>query len=170
MKIGIISDTHDHMDNIRYFVEKFNEADVKAVLHCGDFVSPFTAREFSKLNPEIKFFAIRGNNDGDIVFLNKTFENLGKIAANYQEVELDGKKILLLHGHAIPEKLIDDIASSGKYNVILYGHYHKIRNEMVGPKTLVVNPGEACGYLSGKATAAILDLSDLGKKATIIKK
>jgi len=42
MVIGIISDTHDHMDNIRKALKIFKEKNVKVILHAGDFVSPFT--------------------------------------------------------------------------------------------------------------------------------
>ena len=40
MKIGIISDSHDHVDNIRRAVSVFREASVELVIHAGDIVSP----------------------------------------------------------------------------------------------------------------------------------
>ena len=49
MKVGIMSDSHDHLINIRKAVEIFNEAGVGFILHAGDFVAPFVANELQKL-------------------------------------------------------------------------------------------------------------------------
>ena len=35
------------------------------------------------------------------------------------------------------------------------------RNQEKVKKTLVINPGEACGYLTGKSTIAIIDLEKM---------
>jgi uncharacterized protein len=51
--IGIISDSHDNLEAIRKAVEFFNNNDVKAVLHAGDLVSPFTARAFKELKSKL---------------------------------------------------------------------------------------------------------------------
>jgi len=40
MKIGLISDSHDHIDNIRKSVEVLKDRGVSLVIHAGDFVSP----------------------------------------------------------------------------------------------------------------------------------
>jgi len=40
--IGIMSDSHDHMEAIRAAVEVFNQAGVKLVVHAGDLIAPFT--------------------------------------------------------------------------------------------------------------------------------
>jgi len=53
------------------------------------------------------------------------------------------------------------------YNVVVYGHTHKAvikrysnRNDggAGSKKTVVINPGECCGYLTGRKTVAILNL------------
>ena len=38
MKIGIISDTHDHHSNVIKAIRIFNERRVKYVLHAGDII------------------------------------------------------------------------------------------------------------------------------------
>ena len=38
MKIGILSDTHDDIDNVNKAIDIFQENDVKAVIHAGDMV------------------------------------------------------------------------------------------------------------------------------------
>ena len=141
MKIAVISDTHDSRDNILKAVSIINE-NIDALIHCGDYCSPFTKRWFDKLNDNIKknFFGVFGNNDGDHVFLRKEF---------------DGRKIYASHMPKQP--LIEALATSGKFDFILSGHTHAVVNKKYDNGVLVVNPGEACGYLSGKATFAIID-------------
>nr|MDO8117615.1 metallophosphoesterase [Candidatus Sigynarchaeota archaeon] len=168
MKLGIMSDTHDMLGNVTRILQEFTAANVDAVFHCGDFCSPFVAKQFPAMKEGTPFYAVRGNNDGDIIHLNATFAKIGQIKEGYQKVELGGRKILMLHGHQIPEEQITDIAAGGKFSIIMYGHYHHVRNEMVG-NTLVVNPGEACGYLTGKATAMIVELVPGGAKASLIE-
>jgi hypothetical protein len=61
------------------------------------------------------------------------------------------------------EKLIDALAESQKYEVIIYGHTHRTDLRKIG-KTLIVNPGECGGWISGKSTIALLDLENLEAK------
>jgi putative phosphoesterase len=48
------------------------------------------------------------------------------------------------------------VTCCGAYDVVVHGHTHQASLSKEG-RTLVVNPGEICGYLSGKSTFAILD-------------
>ena len=49
MKIGVISDTHDQRLPIRQAISVFNSEKVSLVVHCGDWVSPFSAAWFAAL-------------------------------------------------------------------------------------------------------------------------
>ena len=44
MKIGVFSDSHDHMENIRKAVDIFLEQKVEKIVHCGDIIAPFMVR------------------------------------------------------------------------------------------------------------------------------
>ena len=77
MKIGIISDTHDNLPQIRKAVKVFNREKVDLVFHAGDFVSPFTALEFKNLNSPL--YGVFGNNDGDKLYLKEIFKGIGEI-------------------------------------------------------------------------------------------
>jgi putative phosphoesterase len=48
------------------------------------------------------------------------------------------------------------LIKSESFNIIVHGHTHKAEVYSKG-KTLIVNPGEACGYLTGKSTIAVLN-------------
>lgn len=159
MKIGVIADTHDNLPKIGRAVELFNRAKVGLVLHAGDFVSPFTSREFGKLRA--KLVGVFGNNDGDRPYLLKRFAEIGELHDGCHELELAGRKIALLH----KPDLLEALLSSGRYDLIVYGHTHKIELREGSP--LVLNPGEAGGWTSGRPTAAIVDLATL--RAQIIE-
>ena len=42
------------------------------------------------------------------------------------------------------------------FDAVVYGHAHVTASKNNG-KTLIVSPGELCGYLTGKSTLALLD-------------
>lgn len=150
MKIGIISDTHENMPKIRKAVELFNREEVEVVLHGGDIISPITAKEFSKLNAP--FIGVFGNNDGDKLFLTERYKKFGKIHSKRYEGEFGGKSLLLIH----EPDMLDALAISGVYDIIVYGHTHRSEISRRGD-TLVINPGEGGGWITGIATAALLD-------------
>ncbi len=160
MKIGIISDTHENMPKIRQAVNLFNRRKVASVLHAGDIISPITASEFSAL--KAPFIGVFGNNDGDKLFLTRRFKRIGKLHPKKFEGKLGGRKILLIH----EPDMLGALADSGAYDVIIYGHTHRSEISRRG-KTLVINPGEACGWITGESTVAILDLNKL--EASLIK-
>jgi hypothetical protein len=157
MKIGIISDSHDNLPQIKKAVTFFNRKKVDLVLHAGDFVSPFTALEFKNLNCPLK--GVFGNNDGDKLYLQEKFKGIGEIYPAPYETNIDHKNIIMLH----EEGLIDALAESQKYEVIIYGHTHRTDLRKTG-KTLIINPGECGGWLTGKSTIALLDLENLEAK------
>lgn len=157
MKIGIISDTHENMPKIRKAVLLFNREKVAVVLHAGDIISPITAKEFSAL--KARFIGVFGNNDGDKLFLTRRFRGIGKLHEKKFTGTLGGKKILLIH----EPDMLEALAGSGYYDIIVYGHTHQPLISQVG-STLVVNPGEAGGWITGKCTVALLDTETMKVK------
>ena len=150
MKIGILSDTHDNKDNIRKAVALFNSESVDIVLHAGDIVAPFTIQEFKNLKAEMKI--VFGNNDGERLGLSKVFN----IQVQPLELTIDNKKIIVMHE---PFK-VDALQKSGFFDVIIYGHTHK--TVIDGRRdSLIINPGEVCGWLTGKGTVVILDTTSM---------
>ena len=149
MRIGILTDTHDNMPAIAKAVGIFNDAEVSHVLHAGDLVSPFVSIPLKTLNME--FTAVFGNNDGERIGLSNVFK--GRIHRAPHAIEIGGKKILLMHE---PDNL-DALVASGRFDAIIYGHTHEA--DIREGKTLVINSGEACGWLKGNRTIAIWDLA-----------
>ncbi len=163
--IGIISDSHDNLAAIQKAVKFFNDNDVKAVLHAGDLVSPFTARVFEKLKS--KLYVVFGNNDGDKVMLTKAFEDIGAtVCGDFGELTVDSLHIALLHG--TNEALVKAIAKSEDFDVIIRGHTHD-PGIKIFKGALLINPGECSGVLSGKATVATLGITNLNVEITDLK-
>ncbi len=163
--IGIISDSHDNLVAIRKAVEFFNDNEVKAVLHAGDLVSPFTARVFEKL--QSKLYVVFGNNDGDKVMLTKLFEDIGAtVCGDFGELTVDSLHIALLHG--TNEAQVRALAKSEDFDVVIRGHTHD-PGIKISKEALVINPGECSGVLSGKATVATLGIANLNVEITELK-
>ncbi|MEM2144958.1 MAG: YfcE family phosphodiesterase, partial [Candidatus Jordarchaeaceae archaeon] len=94
MLIGLMSDSHDRLEAVRAAIEKFNLESVNLVLHAGDIVSPFTVREFEKLN--CKITCVTGNNDGDILALKMFLEKIGgELKGDFFVHEASGKRIVV---------------------------------------------------------------------------
>ena len=155
MKIGLISDTHDNVENIRKAIREFNEKNVDLVLHAGDFSSPIAVYSFAG----VKLVGVLGNNDKDIPGLTMAFKKInGELNGETLETTYGGLRFALYHGtnYVLRESLI----KSKKFDVVIYGHTHRKIIKYYG-RTLVINPGTAKGWMFGfYATAAIFDTSN----------
>lgn len=156
MKIGLMSDTHDRLEAVEKAIDLFNREGLEHVLHAGDLVSPFVAPRFSRLRAKLHY--VWGNNEGDRESVRLKLGELGiKPLGGFATVELEGRRIALVHG--VHEDIVEALVRSGSFDVVVRGHTH--RAEIREGRTLLINPGEVCGYLSGRQTVAVLDLAEL---------
>lgn len=139
MLVGVISDTHDQIDNIKKSVDIFNQQKVELVIHCGDWVAPFTLPLYQNLNAPIK--GVFGNNDGDkyrhLVVAKKLDLNI-EYEERHLDLDLDGRKIAITHGDY--QQWVDAFVKSGDYDAVFRGHNH-IKESTIIDKTLLLNPG-----------------------------
>jgi hypothetical protein len=155
MLIGLISDTHDNQTNIKKVVDIFNKKDVDMVLHGGDHIAPFTLNWYEPLDAPMK--GTGGNLDAEHVMLGEKYAERGwEFDREILTVDLEGR-IALTHG--IREEFVVALAESGEYDVVVRGHTHERQEEMHG-RTLLVNPGEACGYITGRGSVALLEMPE----------
>ncbi|MFO7734484.1 MAG: metallophosphoesterase [Candidatus Aminicenantes bacterium] len=157
--IGIISDTHDNLTFVRRAVRLFNDAGCDLVVHAGDFVAPFTARELRELAAPVK--AVFGNCDGEKTGLLKAFEGLGEIKEAPHLFSRAGLRFVVCHLDGPVERYL----ASNPCDVLVFGHTHRPLVERRNG-TLLINPGEAGGWLGGRCTAALLDPRT--REATIV--
>ena len=154
MLIGAISDTHDNLPQIEKAVKYLNTQKVGLVLHAGDYVAGFVVPKLAQLNCNL--IGVFGNNDGDHELLKKRFNETTNctIRDRFAQMEVEGFRIALLHG--TETELLNAIINCGYFDAVVHGHSHMKGVNLKG-KTMVINPGEVCGYLTGKPTLAILD-------------
>lgn len=154
MRIGILSDTHDYLEMVDAAVNRLNREGVDLVLHAGDYISPFVVPRLAKLRSPL--IGVLGNNDGDHHLLAERFaehEHLS-LRGTFASVTAGGMTIGLLHGDN--RELLQALIGRKAFNAVIHGHTHRAEVRELG-KTLIINPGETCGYLTGRPTIAVLD-------------
>lgn len=152
--IGVMADSHDNIHAVKKAVRLFNDAGCALVIHAGDFVAPFAARELGNLDCPVK--AVFGNCDGEKKGLEKALSAFGEIREAPLTFTHDNRHFLVKHVHT---SLKTHIASK-KHNIIVFAHTHKPEIRKQG-NILILNPGESGGWLSGKSTVALLDTETL---------
>ncbi len=141
MKVAVMSDSHDHIWNLRKALDIIRSENCAMILHCGDVVAPFMFKEF--IRSDIPVHCVFGNNDGDRHLLTRVaLESQGKITLFplVGHVQVDHVKIAFTHEWPVAEAL----AAIGTYHVVCFGHSHQYSQQKIGP-TLVLNPGEIMG-------------------------
>ena len=142
MKIGILSDSHDHLDNVQKAIDLFQEKGVSVIIHAGDIVSPQVLNPFKDCG--MKLEGIFGNNDGEKLGLAKRFDKVGgTLHGDFADVEAGGLRFGVYHGTS--HALLVSVIASGIYDVVVSGHTHKSVNRHEG-RTLVLNPGSVHGF------------------------
>ncbi len=141
MKIAILSDSHDHIPNLREAVRESNQRGCTLLIHCGDLISPFMLAELAQFSGAVHL--VYGNNAGDQHLISQScgarfpaLTHHGILGA----VEAGGLKIAFTH---YPQ-MARGLAATGQFEVVCCGHNHILRVEEIG-KTLLVNPGELLG-------------------------
>ena len=150
MLVGVLSDTHDRLPMIDAALQIFAERRVEAIVHPGDFVAPFAVRPLLAFNGPIH--VTYGNNDGEREGLKKL---LPQLVDGPLFVALGGRTVLVHHFIEWCEPV--DIERA---DIVITGHTHEVASRVENER-LILNPGECCGWVSGRSTVAILDTEAL---------
>jgi len=164
MIVGVLSDTHDRLDSLKGAVEVFKNNKVELIVHCGDWVSPFTIEYFDFLCYDLKIpiYSVFGNNEGDI---RRIIERNSKLknpiiftSKQTLEIQFNDKKVIVYHGQ--DSAITKAVIKSQNYDAFFTGHTHVPINK-VEYKTLVLNPGStsytANSRIIDSASVAIYD-------------
>ncbi len=160
MKIAVLSDIHDHIDNLDAALEKVKNLGCQSLIFCGDLVSPFVIPHL--LASGLHVYLVFGNNEGDLSAIYAQIkpdqvEIWGK-SEEFGEISLDNQKIAFCHYPKIARLL----AGTGQHQAVFHGHNHQASEEHLG-RTLLANPGSISGIISGKpgpASFATYDTTD----------
>lgn len=154
MRIGVMSDTHNHLGNVARMVELLNTAAVERVVHTGDITQAKTLHALGDLDAPLH--GVFGNNDVER-------EALGAACAALDfafhdpplHLEWHERRLVVVH-----DPLDLDTLPLDGVDVALYGHDHRHAVER-RDGTLHLNPGECAGHLPGHNRVAVLDLATL---------
>lgn len=130
-RILVFSDTHN---DINLCINIINKIPADMVIHAGDYVRD--AEDLKSIFPDKDIRYVKGNGD--------YFTN----APNKLIVELDGARILVVHGHEQRVKYepgyntLISLAEDEECNVVVFGHTH-IPDEEYIKGIKVLNPGSA---------------------------
>jgi len=185
MRLLVVSDTHENIIAVDKLHEVVNVEKPDAMIHCGDYISPITIRRLLRLGVDI--YGVWGNNDGDKDTILQLIRNSRiSIESQPREIMVLGLKALIVHGWRSIEltfRMIRSLAISAGYRYIFYGHTHRVELSIVRGgeyqilqrgfekeitytlradefDTLILNPGEASGILTGNPTYAIMDITN----------
>jgi hypothetical protein len=157
MKLGILSDTHNHLPATRRALETLLAAGATEIVHCGD-IGPDALRLLSRQceRAGIRAHVAIGNCDarwtGDLPYLPAP-PNVD--LSRFPSFEADGKRCAACHGHQA--WILENALLSGEYAYLFTGHTHRPADERTGP-TRLINPGSAAEPRTDAGpTAAILD-------------
>jgi putative phosphoesterase len=152
VKVGLMADSHDRVPAVAELLRLMREAGATMVLHAGDYVSPLILKPFEDLHMTLA--GVFGKNDGDHQsLLSRAGAGFGlEIFESPHSFDVAGQQLLLVHDLGDVQK-----RSVQQHSVVVHGFAHAQSMKSVG-ETLVVNPGEACGWIYGAPGAAILDL------------
>jgi putative phosphoesterase len=148
--IGILSDTHDNLTRVREAVRLFNDSGCDLVIHAGDFVAPFTVDELRNLRAPVR--AVFGNCDGERAGLAQAFQGVSEIREAPFTFLHGGIRFAVVH----LDGPVDRLVQAKTCDIVVFGHTHRPLVE-IRDGVLIVNPGEAGGWLRGKSTVALLD-------------
>jgi putative phosphoesterase len=152
MFIGIVSDTHGHVQNAQAAVRMLESLEVEAVCHCGDIGSAAIVPLFARWPTH---FVLGNVDDGPVATqLQEAIEQAGQnFHGRFGAIELAGVKIALMHGD--DQRRLSQTIESGRYQLVCHGHTHVPRRDQIGP-TLVLNPGAL--YRAQRHTIALVEL------------
>ena len=151
MRVGVVSDTHNHIKNVQEIVELFNASDVSRVIHTGDITQAKTLDLFAMLNAD--FFGVYGNNDLERDSLEDAVNRHGFYFVDPPLIlNWHNRKIAVLHDPLDVIKL-----PQADHDLVIHGHTHLYRAEQTNGQ-LIFNPGECAGHMPGLNTVGIVDL------------
>lgn len=158
MKIAVISDIHDNLANLERFLKLAEELKIEGIICCGDVTTSETL-EFLVSNFEGPIKLACGNTEigqekfAEVAERHKNLEVFAEVGALHHTEQ--GKSGLVKIDVAFvhrPNKT-RELALSGKYSFVFYGHTHRPWISGEGP--IVANPGTLGGVFTAP-TFAIL--------------
>lgn len=151
MKLALLSDSHDNVDNLEKAVADANNRGCEVLIHAGDLMSPQHMDNLKQFKGNV--FFVFGNNDREKEkFVERSKNSNILVAGDFYDGTIDGQRVYVTHYPEIAKTAF----LSGSYDVVIFGHTHQKMSERKDGKILI-NPGEIYGQRKGHASWAIYD-------------
>ena len=153
MRIAICSDIHDNIWKLERALPMMSDAG--DLIFCGDFCAPFTLAQMAG-GFQGRIHVVFGNNDGDPRLLSLVASKADNVElyGQFADVEIGGLHVAVNHYPEIGRA----IAHGAQYDLVCYGHDHKLYQEQIGD-CLLVNPGEIMGRF-GRSTFMLVETTE----------
>ena len=156
MRLGLLSDTHGHLERTRAALTVLTDQHVDQLIHCGDIGSDLVLDLlFEQHETGTPVTLVPGNVDEwspDIILYART---LGFPCHQVARLNVESHNIAVYHGH--DPKQMQTLLSESALNYIFTGHTHVARDEVVNG-IRVINPGAV--YRATVPSVAVLDLDE----------
>lgn len=154
MRIGVLSDTHDNLDNLLTVLEILRQRGIQTVIHCGDLTDFSLISHFSGF----RLIYLTGNMDAASGTIKKRVEQMREdnFAGLVFQGNLDGVMVAATHSHL--EGKVMELVQEKRFCWIFHGHTHKRRDETI-QGTRIINPGALGGLVRGPRSFCIVDLT-----------
>lgn len=152
MKLLVISDSHDRKIALGQALKKGKTLGCEAIIFCGDTSSPET---FSLLIADGRpVYAVLGNIEHQSEETKRLAQENAAIHfdPNVLTFQIENRSIAVTHYPTAAENL----AKKNSYDAVFHGHTHRPHIEYRG-RTLIGNPGEISGHITGKRSIGIYD-------------
>lgn len=139
-RIGVLSDTHNNVDNLVAALTVYKQRNISRLVHCGDITNPDMLKHFAGFT----MWFVRGNNDHDWLGLRAMVRRMGNLhyCGMDAQLDFDGHMVAVCHGD--DESLVGTMSFSGAYEWVFFGHSHRHELTTLGT-TKVLNPGALGG-------------------------
>ena len=147
--IGILSDTHDRAGWMAAGLEILRKHEAQFFIHCGD----IGGQQCIDLLAGLPSAFVFGNTDFDRAGLARYAASIDVACyGNFANLELDGRRIAVLHGDDY--RLKQRLLAAQEHDYLLQGHTHIRADERIG-RTRLINPGAL--HRAAVKTVATLD-------------
>ena len=145
MKVLVISDSHGNIANLEHVLGFAKRVNAGAIIHCGDWDNLLAVE--TVVSSGIDVYAVLGNADIDPAISEKLKVQSEKFSEKFLEVEIDGRKIGVVH-----QLTINNQPLTIGCDIIFCGHTHT-QGESAFGGIKVVNPGA----MENKISFAVYD-------------
>lgn len=149
LKILVFSDSHRSLAGMYAAIDRHLP---QQVIHLGDMVDD--AEELARFYPKLPFCMVPGNCDGWTTMPVK------------KQIVLEGRSILLSHGHRWGVKSGYDMAISdaraAKADILLFGHTHRAVCEQLEDGLWMLNPGPS------RSSYGVIELTDTAAVCSVL--